>query len=234
VFFLGVFAYVASRFFLEFADIGFEGAPRRLVISLSAAVLAVSPLAFIKGGPVFISILPSLAGLIVFLFAMLYSQLRLVFAYGRIRDRLGRIGIPTILAYNIVCIAGCTLDSIVSGQQLAAGAWPFGVLVQPLLYLAWNILSLAWALAYEGSGTIGNSASLEPDPVAARRFGITDRELELARLLAKGAANKEIAAVLGLSPNTVRNHVHNIFEKTGARNRVELVRALCDRGGVAS
>jgi DNA-binding CsgD family transcriptional regulator len=57
-------------------------------------------------------------------------------------------------------------------------------------------------------------------------YGLTPREAELVALIAAGASNKEIASQLGLSGNTVRNHIHNVFEKTGARNRVELVRKL--------
>jgi DNA-binding CsgD family transcriptional regulator len=51
---------------------------------------------------------------------------------------------------------------------------------------------------------------------------LTARELEIARLVAAGDSNPEIAAALFLSRKTVERHVSNILAKTGARNRTEL------------
>ena len=56
----------------------------------------------------------------------------------------------------------------------------------------------------------------------ARPFGLTARELEVLALIATGASNKFIASQLGLSEETVKHHVTNIFEKTGQSSRVEL------------
>lgn len=49
----------------------------------------------------------------------------------------------------------------------------------------------------------------------------TPRELDVLRLLAQGLGNKEIAARLGLSENTVKTHVRNILSKLHARSRAE-------------
>jgi DNA-binding NarL/FixJ family response regulator len=51
---------------------------------------------------------------------------------------------------------------------------------------------------------------------------LTRRELEVLALLLEGWRNRDIAERLGLSPNTVKNHVYNVYQKTGAANRVEL------------
>lgn len=56
-----------------------------------------------------------------------------------------------------------------------------------------------------------------PDPVA----GLTDRELEVLRLVAAGRSNKEIAAELFISPKTASVHVSNILGKMGAATRTE-------------
>jgi two-component system NarL family response regulator len=50
---------------------------------------------------------------------------------------------------------------------------------------------------------------------------LTPRELEVLRLVARGLSNKDIAAELVISENTVRNHVRNILEKLEVRSRVE-------------
>jgi DNA-binding CsgD family transcriptional regulator len=57
---------------------------------------------------------------------------------------------------------------------------------------------------------------------------LTRRELEVARLVAKGATNREIAGALFLSPKTVERHVSNSLKKLGARNRAELASLLRD------
>jgi DNA-binding NarL/FixJ family response regulator len=50
---------------------------------------------------------------------------------------------------------------------------------------------------------------------------LSPREQEVLLLLAEGLSNTEIAAELGIAVNTVRNHVRNILEKLGLRNRVQ-------------
>jgi DNA-binding CsgD family transcriptional regulator len=57
---------------------------------------------------------------------------------------------------------------------------------------------------------------------------LTRRELEVARLVAEGATNREIAGTLFLSPKTVERHVSNSLKKLGARNRAELASSLRD------
>jgi HD-GYP domain-containing protein (c-di-GMP phosphodiesterase class II)/DNA-binding CsgD family transcriptional regulator len=49
--------------------------------------------------------------------------------------------------------------------------------------------------------------------------GLTGREIDVLRLLARGASSKDIAAQLVISPKTARNHIEHIYAKTGARNR---------------
>jgi DNA-binding NarL/FixJ family response regulator len=55
---------------------------------------------------------------------------------------------------------------------------------------------------------------------------LTAREQEIARLVAAGDSNPEIAAALFLSRKTVERHVSNILRKVGARNRTELATRL--------
>lgn len=49
--------------------------------------------------------------------------------------------------------------------------------------------------------------------------GLSDREVEVLRLLARGKTNKEIAVALGLSPKTVQHHVAHVYDKVGVESR---------------
>jgi DNA-binding NarL/FixJ family response regulator len=58
-------------------------------------------------------------------------------------------------------------------------------------------------------------------PLAPPR--LTDRELEVLRLVAKGLGNRDIAKDLYISENTVKNHIRNILEKLQLHSRMEAV-----------
>jgi DNA-binding NarL/FixJ family response regulator len=60
-----------------------------------------------------------------------------------------------------------------------------------------------------------------PTKMPAYPDGLTQREVEVLRLIAAGRSNPDIAAELVISLNTVARHVSNIFSKTGAANRAE-------------
>jgi DNA-binding NarL/FixJ family response regulator len=76
-----------------------------------------------------------------------------------------------------------------------------------------------------GSGADGAQSS-DRDRVPE----LTDREVEVLRLVATGMSYKEIAADLGISHRTVQNHVQNTLGKLHMHNRVELVRFAIARG----
>lgn len=57
----------------------------------------------------------------------------------------------------------------------------------------------------------------DPDP-------LTEREWQVAVLVAEGRVNKEVAAELGLSPATVKGYLETIYAKLGIHGRVELAK----------
>ena len=62
------------------------------------------------------------------------------------------------------------------------------------------------------------------------RTDLTAWELEILKLLAKGPTNKQIGHALGISDNTLRNHVLKIMEKLEASDRTEAATTAIQRG----
>lgn len=69
------------------------------------------------------------------------------------------------------------------------------------------------------------------DDLAARFAQLTEREMEVLRVLLRGAATQELAEELGISANTMRTHVQNILGKLGVHSRLGAV-ALALRAGL--
>lgn len=66
--------------------------------------------------------------------------------------------------------------------------------------------------------------------VSPRYASLTDREVEVIRLIAEGHTSAEISELLNLSPHTVQSHRRSIMEKLNLHDRVELVKYAIRRG----
>ncbi|HKT02073.1 MAG TPA: helix-turn-helix transcriptional regulator, partial [Rugosimonospora sp.] len=66
---------------------------------------------------------------------------------------------------------------------------------------------------------------IAPPPGPAGQ-ALTPHQAQIARLVAQGATNREVAAQLVISPRTVDHHLRNIFAALGVRSRVELARLI--------
>ncbi|MEX2210745.1 MAG: response regulator transcription factor [Gaiellaceae bacterium] len=65
------------------------------------------------------------------------------------------------------------------------------------------------------------AASTEPDLERTIRAELSDRELQVLKLIANGKDNNQIAAELHISPKTVKNHISNILMKLQIGNRIQ-------------
>jgi DNA-binding CsgD family transcriptional regulator len=89
------------------------------------------------------------------------------------------------------------------------------------LMFLYNVLLLSWGHRY--LPLLGSTPQVsESIQRLIQEFGITPRELEVIGLISKGLSNQEIADTLFISIQTVKDHNHNIFRKTGVTNRVQL------------
>jgi DNA-binding CsgD family transcriptional regulator len=78
---------------------------------------------------------------------------------------------------------------------------------------------------YLGARVIGASkpTAFDGNPQARAALRISPAELTVLQEIAAGRSNKEIAARLNVSPNTVKTHAARLFEKLGARRRTDAI-----------
>ena len=76
----------------------------------------------------------------------------------------------------------------------------------------------------EGFGPVGTEAG--------STSGLTNREREIVTAVAMGHQTAQIAAELHISTETVRTHVRNVMDKTGAHTRAHLVAKVLGEGAV--
>lgn len=112
-----------------------------------------------------------------------------------------------------------------------------------LFYIWWNLVMLGYLLWYfigiiKNKNMFVNKESINKDlgnnekqeninkniqSIKEESINLTKREKEILSFLLAGKTNKEVALILDISLNTVNNHVANIYDKSGVKNRVELV-----------
>jgi DNA-binding CsgD family transcriptional regulator len=121
----------------------------------------------------------------------------------------------SLLSAALVIAAGAGLLSWLDVQRLARtlpGEVHLAIVAGVFLILG------VWA----GARLFGAHPPPAPgNPEAADALGLSARERDVLGLLAAGLTNKEIAARLGVSPNTVKTHLARLFQKLGARRRTE-------------
>jgi DNA-binding CsgD family transcriptional regulator len=145
------------------------------------------------------------------------------------------IGRPYPVAYARYRQAGAILRD--RGARVDAGAAlgtargiVIGLGARPLLDEIERLARLArFDLAAEG----GRKPASEAGPSAADALGLTEREVEVLRLIAGGWTNQEIADALVISRKTASVHASHIFDKLGATNRAE-AGAMAHRLGLAA
>jgi DNA-binding NarL/FixJ family response regulator len=87
-----------------------------------------------------------------------------------------------------------------------------------------GIFQLGSSVAGKLVDMLGNVSTAAPTPVPLAlpfQHDLTDRELEVLRLLGAGATNREIADKLVVSEGTVKNHVSSILSRLGLRDRIQ-------------
>ena len=139
-------------------------------------------------------------------------------SYGTIENRLVK---------NVTMVFCIISLSIVPLLVLCAIWTPLRSIVFSIAEMAYFIMYLTFMfISIEKTEKTMERKNGEPTLEDYGKYHITEREFDVIKLIRKGMTNKEIGYELGISVNTVNNHIANIFQKTGVRSRIDLLNVL--------
>jgi DNA-binding NarL/FixJ family response regulator len=141
---------------------------------------------------------------------------------------LGELSKLELQTRTIMLTAAIERDQVVEALQLGAR----GIVLK---HSALRLLLKSIRCVHEGQYWVGQEGvsdliealrRTKPPQSASgvrRNFGLSSREMEVIALIVAGYTNKDMARKLGISENTAKHHLTNIFDKLGVSNRLELV-----------
>jgi DNA-binding NarL/FixJ family response regulator len=144
------------------------------------------------------------------------------------RELLARVPKLVVLVVTVSSAEGDVLDALEAG---ASGYLLKESSPEEIVRAVEAAVEGETPLSPRVAGLIVHRARGRAGDLDASGAALTDREVEVLRLLADGLDNSEIALRLYLSPTTVKRHVSTIFAKTGVSNRVQAA-IWAVRGGI--
>jgi len=147
---------------------------------------------------------------------------------------LGKLGIQT---RTIIVTGAIEKEQVVELLQLGAHGIVFRHAALPLLLKCIRCVGDGqyWVGRESISDLIEALRRTVPDSRAStanRDFGISTREMQVVTHVVAGYTNKDLGRKLGISEQTVKHHLTNIFDKLGVSNRLELVLFAIDHGWI--
>jgi DNA-binding CsgD family transcriptional regulator len=106
-----------------------------------------------------------------------------------------------------------------------------GVGMEPEVIADLDVEGVRYTLSRQAQRVPASPAPKDPNPAVA---SLSSRELEIARMVAKGYTNKTVAAILDISSWTVDTHIRRIFRKLGVCSRSAMVAQLASAQAVAA
>lgn len=156
---------------------------------------------------------------------ILYCILKFFNRVKKIKEYEIKLFVKAIIITTLIIIPIMSLDFFIPQFRFFIN----NVEVSPnhlgIFYLVWNLVSLSFVLWY----FVYKFNKMDMDKKLAiliKNYNITEREKEIICQIADGLSNKEICEKLFISMPTVKTHIQNIYQKTNATNRVELVNLI--------
>jgi DNA-binding CsgD family transcriptional regulator len=164
-------------------------------------------------------------GLGAVLFSMiLYGLVYTAIHLRHIGEQILRRALVIFLCLTAVFFPLMLIDSAMSEVGFLAVFHFMNNTAQPAYFLFLNCLSIVFGLRYLNRPGYSEKGRLTDYFLGA--FRITGREAQIIGLLMEGASLKSVGRKLFISPKTAENHVYNIYQKLGVRNRVQMFQLL--------
>jgi DNA-binding CsgD family transcriptional regulator len=133
-------------------------------------------------------------------------------------------------AYSVIFL---TLTLFIGWYRYSAAVHPYTYVTITVAFgVVYNLVTVSWIHFFDPILQVPEAPMKEATPMKlagdplAGAYGISKREGEVIQLVCRGLTNQEIADALFISLKTVKDHNYRIFQKTGVRNRVELVQLV--------
>lgn len=136
-----------------------------------------------------------------------------------------------MLIYNLVCIILCVISTAsIVDSRTRHDFIGYDKEIYVAFWLVFNVVNFIFVwrscVVDERDDVQRMQSPEEKLATIMDSFSLSQREREIAELLYQGKNNKEMAATLYLSPNTIKVHASNLYRKLGAANRVQAMQVL--------
>ena len=159
----------------------------------------------------------------------IYAASVVLVHFGRIQEQtvkyLLRALLILIAVQTLVMILETLITTFFALPQILRGIPAYQLLYQ----LSTSCVVIVFAFKYMFRPTLSADCALPLDFIS--QYGISDRECEIICLVIQGDNYKRIGDRLFISSRTVKNHIYNVYQKTGVANKVQLMNVIrsCDR-----
>ncbi len=190
-----------------------------LAVGLAALLLKLTPYIFsFTYLRQYIYIYFNLFRLWLLIFILFYSFLIVLINYRKIHLKDNK----ELTIISIIFLCFIVLDTEVFAWLLYKG--PVNSIhywLNSIYYLIWCILILLHAMKHYHKYP-ESPPSMDLNERFIKFHGLSDKECEIVRMILDGKSNRQIGEKLFISIKTVKNHIYNIYQKTGVKNRMEL------------
>ncbi len=212
----GLLAYAVPTLAFRLVNVHESFLQKICHISFIALLIAVGWLRVALGGP-----LISILNLVGFAALHAYGATVILFFFSRVADPMLRTVLRSFLVllaviFVLFAVQPFILSRLPISPEMREEPW-----MQLLFQICMGCFFLFYAVRYFYRPTPVAGFSLPPGFVS--RYGISHRECEIISLVVQGFSHKQIGEKLFISSRTVKNHIYNIYQKTGVENKVQLL-----------
>ncbi len=215
----GLLAYAVPTLAFRLVNVPESLLHRILHVSFIALLIVTGWLRVAFGGTLF-----SILNLVGFVALHAFGAAIVLFFFDRIGDPMLRSVLRSFLVLLTVMFVMFGVQPLILSRLPISPEMreePWG---QLLFQICMGCFFLFYAVRYFYRPAPAAGFSLPPGFVS--RYGISHRECEIISLVVQGFSHKQIGEKLFISSRTVKNHIYNIYQKTGVENKVQLLNLI--------